>query len=95
MIQENISRWLMETSTKLVNESTLSFARARRSLRCFVLSKILFRKFIPETDFEKFEEGGHLSRVAAQSANEKEQSYQFGPNFCKTIVLNINRRIRC
>jgi hypothetical protein len=65
MIQENISRWFREISTKVVNESTLSFARARRTLGCFVLSKILFRKFTPETDFEKFEEGEHLSRVAA------------------------------
>jgi hypothetical protein len=66
MIQENISRWLMETSTKVVNESTLSFAHARRCLRCFVLSKILFRKFAPEANFEKFEEEiEHLSRIAA------------------------------
>ncbi len=63
---ENISRWFMETSMKVVNESTLSFARVRRALRCFVLSKILFRKFAPEADFEKSEvEIEHLLRIAA------------------------------
>jgi len=63
---ENISRWFMETSMKVVNESTLSFARVRRALRCFVLSKILFRKSAPEADFEKSEvEIEHLLRIAA------------------------------
>ncbi len=54
-IPENTSRWFMETSMKVVNESALIFARARRALMCFDLSKILFREFAPETDFEKSE----------------------------------------
>ena len=63
---ENISKWFMETSMKAVNESTLSFARARRALRCFVLSKILSRKSASEADFDKSEvEIEHLLRIAA------------------------------
>jgi len=66
IIQENVSSWFVETLTKVVNESTLSFVRTRRSLRYFVLSKILFRKFASGANFDKFEEeGGHLSRIAA------------------------------
>jgi len=66
MIPENISSWFMETSMKVINESTLSFARARRSLRCFVLSKILFRKSTSEADFEKSEtEVERLLRITA------------------------------
>ena len=65
MMPENISRWFLKTSIKVVNESTLNFARARRSLRCFGLSKILFRKSSPEANFEKFEtEVEHLLRIA-------------------------------
>jgi len=66
IMPENISRWFLETSMKVVNESNLSFARARRALRCFVLSKILFCKSTPEANFEKSEtEVEHLLRIAA------------------------------
>jgi len=66
VMPENISSWFMETSMKVVDESILSFARARRSLRCFVLSKILFRKSTSEANFEKFEtEVEPLLRIAA------------------------------
>jgi len=65
IMPENISSWFMETSMRVVNESTLSFARARRSLRYFVLSKILFCKSASETDFEKPKiEVEHLLRIA-------------------------------
>jgi len=66
IMPENISSWFMKTSTRVINESTLSFARARRALRCFVLSKILFCKFASEADFEKTEtEVESLLQIAA------------------------------
>jgi len=66
MVQEDISSWFREISAKVVNESTLSFGRARRALKCFVLSKILFRKFAPQADWGKFQdELEQVSRIAA------------------------------
>ena len=65
-VQEDISSWFREISTKVVNESTLSFTHTRRALRCFVLSKVLFRKFASQADFGKFEdELEQVSRIAA------------------------------
>ena len=71
---------------KVVNESTLNFARVRKAFRCLVLPKILFRKFAPEADFDKSEvEIEHLLQITAQSVNGEKPFCQIPSNFCESV----------
>lgn len=42
LLPENVSNWLSDTKSGFINESELSFARARRGLKRFVIKHILF-----------------------------------------------------
>lgn len=49
----HVNAWLEASSGTPVQETSASFARLRRGLRCFVLKQLLFSKFPPQADFEK------------------------------------------
>lgn len=42
LLPENVSNWLSDTKSGVINESELSFARAKRDLKRFVIKHILF-----------------------------------------------------
>ena len=66
LLPKNASSWIYKASPKMTFESELSFARARRALRRFVLGKIIFSKFAPEANLQKIEdEFEPLFRIAA------------------------------
>lgn len=50
------STWLMERPSAPVTETTESFAKLRRGLRRFVLTRVLFAKSAADADFEKLQQ---------------------------------------
>jgi hypothetical protein len=53
LMQEQKAPWLLDASPKMVDESPISFARAKRSLRQFAIKGILFSKSADSADFQK------------------------------------------
>ena len=66
LLPENASSWIEQTSPKMTFESELSFAKARRTLRKFVLQEIIFSKFAPQANLQKIHKDFEpLFRIAA------------------------------
>ncbi len=50
---KHVEAWLEDLSGAPVTETSSSFARLRRGLRCFALKQLIFSKFPSDADFEK------------------------------------------
>lgn len=66
LLPENVSGWLSNIRPEIISESELSFARARRGLKRFVLKQILFPNSAVGAELEKVEEKYEpIFRIAA------------------------------
>jgi len=65
LLTEDKQDWLLDDKPAFKDESPLSFTKARRCLKRFVIKRILFSKSAPDADFEKvFDEYESISRIA-------------------------------